>query len=78
MENTLARQFETLWQVNRSPPDVFDFISNHPTASIEEKLEIVRVDQTCARDWEFLFQPNGTWTRSRRLNCGARSGLSSH
>jgi serine/threonine protein kinase/formylglycine-generating enzyme required for sulfatase activity len=44
MENTLARQFDALWEVNGSPPDVFVFLADHPTAAMDEKLEIVRVD----------------------------------
>jgi hypothetical protein len=34
MESTLAKQFDTLWDHNSTPPDVFDFLANHPTASL--------------------------------------------
>src|SRR5438094_7652711 len=40
----LADRYASLWEEG-AVPDVFAFLGAHPTATVEERVEVVRVDQ---------------------------------
>ncbi|WP_165221520.1 serine/threonine-protein kinase [Aquisphaera insulae] len=41
----LAPEFQQLWEGSTSSPDVFHFLSRHPSAAMDEKVDVLRVDQ---------------------------------
>jgi len=42
---SLTERFRSLWEADRSMPDVLDFLASHAEASSNERLEIILVDQ---------------------------------
>ena len=42
---SLAGRFSRLWETGLPVPDVFDFLSSHPSASAEDRLEVLLEDQ---------------------------------
>jgi serine/threonine protein kinase len=42
---SLAQRFRALWEASGSPPDVFAFLASHPEATIQERLEVILIDQ---------------------------------
>ncbi|MEZ6063331.1 MAG: SUMF1/EgtB/PvdO family nonheme iron enzyme [Planctomycetaceae bacterium] len=45
MAVSLAEQFEALWNVTDSAPDVFEFLDRHPEADTKSRLQILLTDQ---------------------------------
>ncbi len=42
---TISQQFQALWDVGTTPPDVFRFLASHPDADSSERIAALRIDQ---------------------------------
>ncbi|QEH33755.1 Serine/threonine-protein kinase pkn5 [Aquisphaera giovannonii] len=41
----LAPEFQRLWEDSSTLPDVFGFLASHPAAAMDEKVDVLRIDQ---------------------------------